>query len=96
MPFYVVGRAAMVGFFMGYIVDAMTGLDVVGQTGNLICKAGLLLAVVGVVLFRRKEDLENMKKLADEATYYDKQWQASWQDPSDVKHNISKNNASLH
>ncbi|KAK3183325.1 hypothetical protein Dsin_030611 [Dipteronia sinensis] len=35
------GRAAMVGFFMAYIVDAFTGLDVIGQTGNLICKAGV-------------------------------------------------------
>ncbi|KAL6291282.1 hypothetical protein ACE6H2_008792 [Prunus campanulata] len=32
------GRAAMVGFFMAYVVDALTGLGVVGQTGNFICK----------------------------------------------------------
>ncbi|KAF3953487.1 hypothetical protein CMV_021075 [Castanea mollissima] len=75
------GRAAMVGFFMAYLVDALTGLDVVGQTGNFICKAGLFVTVViSVILLRRTEDFENLKKLADEATFYDKQWQASWQD----------------
>ncbi|XP_031392353.1 light-harvesting complex-like protein 3 isotype 1, chloroplastic [Punica granatum] len=73
------GRAAMIGFFMAYLVDALTGLDVVGQTGNFVCKAGLLVTVIGVVLFRRRRDLETLSKLAEEATYYDKQWQASWE-----------------
>ncbi|KAG8381049.1 hypothetical protein BUALT_Bualt06G0080400 [Buddleja alternifolia] len=74
-------RAAMVGFFMAYIVDALTGLDVVGQNGNFVCKAALLFTIIGVLLFRRKEDVENIQKLVDEATFYDKQWQASWQNP---------------
>uniref|UniRef100_A0A7N2MJK4 Uncharacterized protein n=2 Tax=Quercus lobata TaxID=97700 RepID=A0A7N2MJK4_QUELO len=43
------GRAAMVGFFMAYLVDALTGLDVVGQTGNFICKAGLFVTVISVM-----------------------------------------------
>ncbi|GFP87040.1 hypothetical protein PHJA_000847800 [Phtheirospermum japonicum] len=76
----VAGRAAMVGFFMAYIVDALTGVGVVGQTGNFICKAALFFTIIGVLVFRRKEDVENIRKLADEATFYDKQWQASWQD----------------
>lgn len=74
------GRAAMVGFFMAYIVDGLTGLDVVGQTGNFICKAGLFLTILGILLFRRSEDIENLKKLADEATFYDKQWQDDQED----------------
>ncbi|PRQ59712.1 putative chlorophyll A-B binding protein [Rosa chinensis] len=74
------GRAAMVGFFMAYVVDALTGVGVVGQTGNFICKAGLLATVIGIILFRRTEDFDNLKKLADEATFYDKQWQASWKE----------------
>ncbi|KAI3458377.1 hypothetical protein Pfo_015040 [Paulownia fortunei] len=89
------GRAAMVGFFMAYIVDALSGLNVVGQTGNFICKGALFLTIIGVLLFRRKEDLENIQKLADEATFYDKQWQASWQNPdasNAVKEQISKKN----
>ncbi|KAK6155960.1 hypothetical protein DH2020_010208 [Rehmannia glutinosa] len=88
----VAGRAAMLGFFMSYIVDALTGLDVVGQTGNFICKGALFLTIIGVLLFRRKEDLENIRKLADEATFYDKQWQASWQNPEASKDQIRKNN----
>ncbi|KAF9625642.1 hypothetical protein IFM89_025127 [Coptis chinensis] len=78
----VAGRAAMIGFFMAYFVDVLTGLDVVGQTGNVICKAGLLITVLGVVAFRKSEDIGNLQKLLDEATFYDKQWQATWQDQS--------------
>ncbi|KAK6926244.1 hypothetical protein RJ641_007963 [Dillenia turbinata] len=63
------GRAAMVGFFMAYVVDASTGLDLVGRTGNLVCKAGLF-------------DLNDLKKVDNEATSYDKQWQATWLDQS--------------
>ncbi|KAD5961362.1 hypothetical protein E3N88_12835 [Mikania micrantha] len=74
------GRASMVGFFMAYLVDVLTGLDVVGQSGNFICKTGLFIAVIGVVVFRQKESLKNLKNLVEEATFYDKQWQASWQD----------------
>ncbi|CAI9774954.1 unnamed protein product [Fraxinus pennsylvanica] len=79
------GRAAMVGFFMSYIVDALTGLDVVGQAGNFICKAALFLTIIGVILFRKTQDFENIQKLAEEATFYDKQWQASWQNHDDPK-----------
>ena len=78
--YLLVGRAAMVGFFMAYLVDALTGLDVVGQTGNFICKARLFVTVVSVILLRQTKDFENLKNLADEATFYEKQWQASWQD----------------
>ncbi|WCJ36401.1 Light-harvesting complex-like protein 3 isotype 1 chloroplastic [Euphorbia peplus] len=74
------GRAAMVGFFMSYCVDALTGLDMVGQNGNLVCKVGLFATVISIIVFRRTEDLMNLKNLGDEATLYDKQWQSSWQD----------------
>ncbi|XP_041018049.1 light-harvesting complex-like protein 3 isotype 1, chloroplastic [Juglans microcarpa x Juglans regia] len=84
------GRAAMVGFFIAYLVDALTGLDVVGQTENFICKAGLLVTVIGVMLFRRTQDFENLKRLADEATFYDKQWPASWQDNKSAATGASK------
>ncbi|KAF8044373.1 hypothetical protein BT93_A2384 [Corymbia citriodora subsp. variegata] len=74
------GRAAMLGFFMAYAVDALTGMGVVGQTGNVLCKAGLFATVVAVLFFRRNQDMETLRKLVDEATFYDKQWQASWRD----------------
>lgn len=81
LRFVYVGRAAMIGFFMAYLVDVLTGLDVVGQSGNFICKICLLATVIGVVLFRQTKSIQDLKNLADEATFYDKQWQASWQDP---------------
>ncbi|KAL2541894.1 Chlorophyll A-B binding family protein [Abeliophyllum distichum] len=49
----VAGRAAMVGVFMAYVVDALTGLDVVGQAGNFICKAALFVTIIGVIFFRK-------------------------------------------
>ncbi|XP_014510742.1 light-harvesting complex-like protein 3 isotype 2, chloroplastic [Vigna radiata var. radiata] len=74
------GRAAMIGFFMAYLVDSLTGVGLVDQMGNFFCKTLLFVAVVGVLLIRKNEDLENLKKLLDETTLYDKQWQATWQD----------------
>lgn len=74
------GRAAMIGFFMAYLVDSLTGLGLVGQVGNFFCKTLLFIAVVWVLLIRENEDIENLKKILDETTLYDKQWQATWQD----------------
>lgn len=75
----------MIGFFTAYIVDGLTGLNIVGQTGNFICKTGLFLTIMSVLLLRRSNDLDNLKKLVDEATFYDKQWQASWQDQENAR-----------
>ncbi|KAI9087053.1 hypothetical protein K1719_031014 [Acacia pycnantha] len=74
------GRAAMIGFLMAYVVDSLTGLGVVDQTNNFICKTLLFIAVVGVLVIRKNEDIENVKKLLEETTFYDKQWQATWED----------------
>ncbi|KAL6979795.1 hypothetical protein U1Q18_021450 [Sarracenia purpurea var. burkii] len=74
------GRAAMIGFFMAYLVDSLTGVGLVDQMGNFFCKTLLFVAVVGVLVIRKNEDLENLKKLLEETTLYDKQWQATWQD----------------
>jgi len=65
---------------MAYLVDSLTGVGLVDQMGNFFCKTLLFVAVVGVLLIRKNEDLENLKKLLDETTLYDKQWQATWQD----------------
>ncbi|KAK7277089.1 hypothetical protein RIF29_18239 [Crotalaria pallida] len=73
-------RAAMIGFFMAYFVDSLTGVGLVDQMGNFFCKTLLFIAVSGVLLIRKNEDIDNLKKLIDETTFYDKQWQATWQD----------------
>lgn len=75
-----VGRAAMIGFFMGYLVDAATGVGLVDQTGSFFGKLLLLLSVVGVLLVRRNEDVTVLKTLLEESTFYDKQWQAAWKE----------------
>ncbi|XP_038726114.1 light-harvesting complex-like protein 3 isotype 2, chloroplastic isoform X2 [Tripterygium wilfordii] len=74
------GRAAMIGFFMAYLVDSLTGVGLVDQTSNFFCKTLLFVAVVGVLLIRKNEDLDKLKKLVEETTFYDKQWQATWLD----------------
>ncbi|KAJ1277675.1 hypothetical protein BS78_04G021800 [Paspalum vaginatum] len=74
------GRAAMFGFFMAYFVDSLTGAGLVDQMGNFFCKTLLFVAVSGVLLIRKNEDLDNLKKIIDETTFYDKQWQATWKD----------------
>ncbi|XP_065856857.1 light-harvesting complex-like protein 3 isotype 1, chloroplastic [Euphorbia lathyris] len=79
------GRAAMVGFFMAYFVDSLTGVGLVDQMGNFFCKTLLLVAVLGVLLIRKNEDLEKIKKLIEESNFYDKQWQATWQDDNNSK-----------
>ncbi|XP_051144855.1 light-harvesting complex-like protein 3 isotype 1, chloroplastic [Andrographis paniculata] len=76
------GRAAMVGFFMAYFVDSLTGVGLVDQMNNFICKTLLFVVVAGTLLIRKNEDIETLKKLLDETTFYDKQWQATWQDES--------------
>ncbi|KAL2472122.1 Chlorophyll A-B binding family protein [Abeliophyllum distichum] len=79
------GRAAMIGFFMAYLVDSLTGVGLVDQMGNFFCKTLLFVAVVGVLLIRKNEDIETIKKLLEETTFYDKQWQATWQDETSSK-----------
>lgn len=76
------GRAAMIGFFMAYLVDSLTGVGLVDQMGNFFCKTLLFVAVVGVLLIRKNEDIDSLKKLFEETTLYDKQWQAAWKDES--------------
>ena len=70
----------MIGFFMAYLVDSLTGVGLVDQMGNFFCKTLMFIAVVGVLLIRKNEDIDNLKKLIEETTFYDKQWQATWQD----------------
>jgi hypothetical protein len=80
--FLYIGRAAMIGFFMAYFVDSLTGVGLVDQASNFFCKTLLFISVLGVLLVRNNKDLDNLKKILEETTYYDKQWQATWQDDS--------------
>ncbi|CAI7846617.1 unnamed protein product [Closterium sp. NIES-53] len=74
------GRAAMVGYFMGYLVDSATGAGLVDQTSGFLGKLLLFITVVGVLLIRKNEDVQEIKNAAEEWTFYDKQWQAAWKE----------------
>jgi len=73
------GRAAMIGYFLGYIVDLASGHGLVDQTSGFLGKTLILTTIVGVCLIRNVKDIEKFQGLADEATFYDKQWQATWE-----------------
>jgi len=74
------GRAAMVGYAVGYFVDAATGAGLVDQQSTFLGKTLLLLTVLGVLLIRKNSDVTNLKTIAKESTFYDKQWKATWKD----------------
>ncbi|CAM6125058.1 unnamed protein product [Calypogeia fissa] len=74
------GRAAMVGYVAAYLVDSATGVGLVDQQSSFLGKLLLFITVVGVLLIRKTEDVETLKTLAKESTFYDKQWQATWKE----------------
>eukprot|EP00775_Hariotina_reticulata_P010990 gene10990-11144_t len=73
------GRAAMVGYFAALVVDQLTGYGLLDQQNSFLGKVLLHLTVFGVLLVRTTADLDKYKNLLDEATFYDKQWQATWE-----------------
>jgi hypothetical protein len=74
------GRAAMIGFFMAYLVESLTGVGLVDQMDSVFGKLFLLITVSGVLLIRKNEDISKLKQFVKEWTLYDKQWKATWQD----------------
>lgn len=82
------GRAAMVGYASAYLIDLAGGAGLVDLHDSFLGKTAIFATVMFCVLVRRLEDLETFNILSDEATFYDKQWQASWdgvERPSDNK-----------
>lgn len=73
------GRAAMIGFATGYLVDALTGAGLVDQTNSFPGKLLMWATFAGVAFVRSTSDLEQYKGFLKEATFYDAQWQATWQ-----------------
>ncbi len=82
------GRAAMVGYFAALLVDSATGYGLLDQQNSFLGKLLLHVTVFGILLVRSTADLDKYKNLLDEATFYDKQWQATWDGvprPSEVE-----------
>lgn len=82
------GRAAMVGYASAYLIDLAGGAGLVDLHDSFLGKTAIFATVAFCVLVRRLEDLETFNVLSDEATFYDKQWQATWEGvdrPSDNK-----------
>ena len=73
------GRVCMVGYATGYFVDALTGHGLVDQQNSFLGKLLLIITVLALLVYRNNSALPAYKNLLDEATFYDKQWQATWE-----------------
>ena len=73
------GRAAMVGYLAAGVIELANGTGLVEQQESFLGKLALHLVVFGCLIFRDwKKDIKNFTNLADEATFYDRQWEATW------------------
>ena len=83
------GRAAMVGYAFAYVIDAAGGAGLVDLHQSFLGKTAIFLTVAFCLTVRRLEDLDTLEVLADEATFYDKQWNETWSnfDRDSVKEN---------
>lgn len=73
------GRAAMLGYFAALGVDQLTGAGLLDQQNSFLGKVALFLTVLAVLALRNSSDLEKYKGLLDEATFYSRQWNATWE-----------------
>jgi len=73
------GRAAMVGYGAAYLIDLAGGAGLVDLHDSFLGKTAIFATVCFCVFVRRLEDIDTFKVLTDEATFYDKQWQESWE-----------------
>ena len=83
----------MLGYFAALIVDSLSGAGLIDQQSSFIGKCLTGITLLGVLLIRNTSDIEKYKGLLDEATFYDKQWNATWEGqvrPSEQEKNKSK------
>jgi len=82
------GRAAMLGYILALWVDQLTGTGIAEQQDSFFGKLLLHVCIFGCLFIRETKDLSDVKTLVDEATFYDKQWNATWEGktrPSEVE-----------
>jgi hypothetical protein len=73
------GRAAMLGYVLAIFVDKLSGAGLIDQQESFLGKLALHICVFGVLIVRNVADIDSIKNLIDEATFYDKQWSATWE-----------------
>ena len=73
------GRAAMLGYVLAIFVDKLSGAGLIDQQESFFGKLALHICVFGVLIVRNVSDIDSIKNLIDEATFYDKQWNATWE-----------------
>ncbi len=69
----------MMGYVLALFVDSLSGAGLVEQQDSFLGKVALHLCVFAILLVRQSSDLDKYKGLLDEATFYDKQWNATWE-----------------
>lgn len=73
------GRAAMMGYVLALFVDKLSGASLLDQQGSFLGLLALHITVFAILIIRSSGDLDKYKNLIDEATFYDKQWNATWE-----------------
>lgn len=58
---------------------AVAGVGLLDQQNSFFGKVLLHVCVFGILIFRTSSDVERYKGLIDEATFYDRQWSATWE-----------------
>lgn len=72
-------RRAVIGYATGYFVDLLTHNGLVSQTDNFFGKTLMFATFIGCAFIRNTKDIDRFKGLINEATFYDKQWNATWE-----------------
>eukprot|EP00798_Chlamydomonas_sp_ICE-L_P027495 gene27495-4804_t len=72
------GRAAMMGYVIAAAIEMASGAGLVDQQESFAGKLALHVVVFAILAIRSMSDLTKFQDLADEATFYDRQWAATW------------------
>jgi hypothetical protein len=69
----------MIGYAAALLVDSVGHVGLVDQSNSFFGKLFMWTTFAGVALIRSTKDLDTFKQLLKEATFYDDQWNATWQ-----------------
>ena len=75
----------LVGYAFAYLIDAAGGAGLVDLHQSFLGKTAIFLTVAFCLTVRRLEDLDTLEVLAGQATFYDKQWNATWEEGAPLR-----------